>query len=351
MELQRKISSYFNGEEFPKNVLKNKISLLKKSIIKETGETKFLSFSASYQKKYHNLFTKEKVIVKFVKPFIKTKTDKFLKPLNEFVNYIRKNFKKEELVGAYIHGSLATNDYVSGYSDFDAILIIKEDVMKDDFKMIKIRNKIKKANTFLYLLDPLQHHNLFIITELDMKYYFQPTFPIELFNYAREITNYKNILKFRCFSEDEHLDKIFLYRIDMFSNPKKYKLDKKNVYDIKNAVQNILLLPALYLQGKNKKYLYKKYSFNKAKKDFSRKEWEIIERCSQLRRTFSFKTYYPYFFRKFLGTYAHYKILKALHLYLDRNNTKEMMQILGENFLYDAKKLSKKMYAKIKDGR
>ena len=137
----------------------------------------------------------------------------------------------------------------------------------------------------------------------------------------------------------------------MFSKPKKYKFNKKYVYHIKNSVQNILLLPTLYLQIKNKKYLYKKHSFNIAKKDFTKRDWDIIIKCSTLREKYSYKSIYPYFFRKFVGLYLHHKALKALHLYLDKNDFKKMIKILGNNYLSDAEKLSKKMVDKTKNGK
>ena len=47
----------------------------------------------------------------------------FLKPLNQFQEYVQKNFSKEDILGVYVHGSLADMEYVPHYSDFDAFLL------------------------------------------------------------------------------------------------------------------------------------------------------------------------------------------------------------------------------------
>ena len=169
MELQNKISSYLNGENFPKYFLGGELSSLKKNIVKNTNEKKFISFAKSYKLLYEKESKSKKKIVNKIEKLEINKGVPFLRPLAEFRDYIANNFNRDELIGAYIHGSLGTYDYIEGYSDFDAILIIKGSVLENDEKIKTLKKKITKLNTFLYLLDPLQHHNLFIISELDMK--------------------------------------------------------------------------------------------------------------------------------------------------------------------------------------
>ena len=115
-------------------------------------------------------------------------------------------------------------------------------------------------------------------------------------------------------------------------------------------MQNILILPTIYLQLKNKKYYYKKDSFNVAKKDFSKEVWKIVAQCSNVREKCPYNSYYPYLFRKFISFKLHYKFLKFLHIYCDRDNSKCIINIIGYNFLEKAKTLITKMEHKIEDG-
>lgn len=345
MKLNKEISNYLNGSYFPCltgeiKELKKRISMLPCSSIKNINKI--------YDSLYKNKKIKSKKSIKNIKTLNIDNKD-FLIPLKEFKDFINHNFTDDELIGAYIHGSLATNDYVEGYSDFDALLIIKKQVFNSEKKLKKLKNKITKANTFLYLLDPLQHHELFIITEFDMNYYFEPIFPLELFKYAKRITPYGKNLKFTCLEDKDYLKKIFNQHKKYFFDSSRFK--KKSPFFIKNYVQNTLLLPTIYYQTKNKKYIYKKFSFEKVKKEFSSKNWNIINKCTQIRNNCPYKSIYSYSLRKFIGINFHYKFLKLLHRYFDKNNSKCMLKILGKGYLQESKNLINEMEKKLKNAK
>lgn len=349
MKVQQKISSYLNGEYYSLRRFRDKpISFLKGKIIEITKEDKFISFEKSYDSVYEKGPVVKTVIKKDIKRLkYESKEKGFLRPVYEFQRYIKQYFSKDDMLGAYIHGSLGTMDYIEGYSDFDALLIFKKNIFNNDKKIESIRKKIKKANTFLYLLDPLQHHTLFIISELDMKYYFEPIFPVVLLDYALEITpGWNNKLVFRCLEAESQLRKVFRKRYRYYQKWKEKKY--MNAYDIKNAVQSILILPTLYLQAKTGKYLYKKFTFDKAKKDFNEKTWKIIEKATKVRENCSYESYYPYWLRKFIGINFHYKYLHLLHKYFDRNNSKCMLEIMGKNFLQESLTLVEIMQKNLK---
>ena len=50
-----------------------------------------------------------------------------------------------------------------------------------------------------------------------------------------------------------------------------------------------MLMPSLYLQAKNKKGIYKKYSFNIAADNFSNRDWEIMDKVSKIRMEWDYK--------------------------------------------------------------
>jgi predicted nucleotidyltransferase len=345
MELQKQISLYFNNSGFPS--LKNSEKSLKNNISKIIGKN-FSDFREVYESYYKNRKVKNKKIINNVER-LQISNDPFLKPLKEFKYYVNSSFTKDEILGVYVHGSLATGDYIKNYSDFDALIIIKKEVFNSEKKMKTLRKKIVKANTFLYLLDPLQHHELFIISEFDMNYYFEPIFPLELFKYAKEVTNFQNTLKFRCLENSEYLKKQFLVHKEFFFQPEKSGFNKKRVYYLKNFVQNILLFPSIYYQLKNNKAIYKKYSFERTKKDFTENEWKIVKKCTQIRISCPYESFYSYFLRKFIGLNFHYKFLKLLHRYFDKDNSRCMLKILGKNYLDKAKELILKMEKILKE--
>ena len=342
MLIQENISEYLNGKMPFQNNFTQKS--LKENIRKLTNERDFKSFSKSYD----NLYSKRKIkkikIVKKVAPLSISKRNIFLRPLREFKEYVLNNFTSKEILGVYVHGSLGDGNYVECYSDFDALFILRKEIFEDKKKLASIRKRIIKANTFLYLLDPLQHHNLFVISELDMKYYFETIFPVILFKEAKEVTNFKNKLTFYCLEDKKELDKAFnsTYNELHKKSKKNFRFYEKTSAHIKLFIQNIVFLPTLLAQEKNKKYLLKKESFSKMRKYFNKEEWKIIEKCSLIRKTWKYESYYPYWLRKFIGFNLHYKILSLIHRYLDKNDFKSISKNLGKGYLEDLRKFLKK---------
>ena len=208
MELNKEISNYLNGGYFP--CAGSELGKLRKKLF-SLSSCDINNIEKMYEKFYKKSKVKCKSTIKNIKPLKEISDSNFLQPLREFKSYVNKNFTEKEIFGVYLHGSLATRDYINNYSDFDALIILKKDMLASKKSLKKIKKKIVKANSFLYLLDPLQHHNLFIITEYDLNYYFEPIFPLELFKYAREVTNLNKNLNFRCLDESDYLKKRILY--------------------------------------------------------------------------------------------------------------------------------------------
>ena len=314
-------------------------------MIRVTGEERFQDFASSYDVLYGKEAVRQVVRKNSIKKFSPSGCQgiSFLRPVLDFYRFVRANFSPEELLGVYLHGSLGAMDFVEGYSDFDALFIVRQEIFKEDRLILKVKEKITRANTFLYLLDPLQHHNAFVICEADMQYYYETIFPTVLFDYACEVTDFHQELVFRCLNSEKYLEELFLFWEHVFDAPAQYGLDLPRVYSIKHAAQSIAFLPAAYLQAKTKQFMFKKFTFAGAKKDFPETDWAVIERVTKLRDTYSFKSFYPYHLRKWCGMNLHYKYLQILHRFLDRNRPREMLAVLGDQYLDEARQLIKKM--------
>ena len=87
-----------------------------------------------------------------------------------------------------VHGSVSTNDVVS-YSDFDGLLIVK-----DEYKNSKnLKNFIIESLKIIKHFDPLQHHGWFIIYESSLSNYDTTFFPIELYKKSKLVYPFKDI--------------------------------------------------------------------------------------------------------------------------------------------------------------
>lgn len=281
----------------------NKMKRLKKiaALLSDNG----YDFSDSIRKYKNDISSKDfaiilsslywdfsKIKIKSLKSIKKSKCEEFdmngykkidleyLSPLNELKDYASIHLR-QYLGGFYLHGSFATKDYVKGWSDVDTLAIVSRETIENPKKLLELRDRMYLMRHFFYKVDTLQHHGSMIISEHDIDYYCNAYFPVEVFKDSKSFFNDDKAIKFKArdFS-DEALSRLFWF-VSYFR-----KLNKNNVkpgsYETKSLLHAVTLFPTLYLQVKGIS-LYKKYSFDIAKKDFKKNEWQVIDEVSALR--------------------------------------------------------------------
>lgn len=192
------------------------------------------------------------------------------------------------LLGAFIHGSLATDDEIH-YSDFDALLVFKNQIFSNEEILAEVCYKILKAKRILNEYDPLQHHGFFILTELDLNYYCQEYFPVVLFDFSKSLFEEKGLnLSFQTRPSFEEGFVAFREMIRAIKNKLEFKRYPKNYCELKLILSQMMLLPSLYLQARGI-YVFKRDSFPLAKKDFSNSEWEVMDKITLIRNKWDFR--------------------------------------------------------------
>jgi len=193
----------------------------------------------------------------------------------------------DDLFGAYVHGSIGTYEEIL-FSDFDALVIIKNDVIFSPKRLAHVLKKLHKALLIMYEFDPLQHHGWFVLIEADFKYYPEDYFPHVLFKYAKSILPGKGNELVVDIPEEVELNR----PINNIANGIYIKLNKRNyprnMYELKSFLSQFMLLPALYVQARDKKGVYKKYSFEAAKEDFKMHLWSIMDEVSLIRKEWDY---------------------------------------------------------------
>ncbi len=96
-----------------------------------------------------------------------------------------------------VHGSVATDEVIE-YSDFDGLIIIKDQYVNSE-ELNKFR---KESLKLIYKFDPLQHHGWFEIQESDLNNYPQTYLPYELFKYSRLVYPNTTITLDLCLNEN-----------------------------------------------------------------------------------------------------------------------------------------------------
>lgn len=203
------------------------------------------------------------------------------------MNLIDKNLKND-LYGAYVHGSLATGEEIS-YSDFDGIVILNSDTINNPRKLSKAAQNLSKAFSMMIAFDPLQHHGWFVLSEQDLQSFPMDYFPVVLFEHSRSLMHKGTVLNYQPV-EENHNFKNNLKRLVQSVNRKLTKeMTGINMFRLKAILSEFMLLPSLYIEAKTGKGIYKKFSFNEAKKDFDPDTWSVMDEVSQIRKQWTYE--------------------------------------------------------------
>lgn len=255
--------------------------------------------------------------------------------------FLQQNLK-DDLAGAYVHGSLGTNELIA-YSDFDALVIIKDHVFQDEKKFIRVATKLKEAEKFMYSLDPLQHHGWFVLAESDLSNYNNHYFPVELFTHAKSIFA-TGLKKFEITIDDDlYFQSPFIGLCKIIERTTAHQKCPETLYELKTLLSGFMLLPALYVQQRDGKAVFKKFSFEKAKNDFTDGEWKIMNDVSAIRQQWNQKNV----LLQYEKIAARFAIIPFLAKFFRAKVTKDLKQKINKDFLKRMIQLTETMRTKI----
>jgi len=181
-----------------------------------------------------------------------------------------------------IHGSVATMDFIPGWSDLDTFVIVEADVFRNTRHLSRFRRKIIRLKPLLKEIDPLAHHGFIFSNEENLLAYPEYHMPAAALGYSKAMLGEIDIT-FHVRDGREEAEKNFYHYYDIFNEIARTGLIKNKPgdpeYQLKWFVAMLLLMPSLYLQAKGI-YLYKKFSF-----DFVRHPF--LGRLSRARKNFS----------------------------------------------------------------
>ena len=208
--------------------------------------------------------------------------EKLIEPIKHLKNFAEKNFI-DYISGFYLHGSFSTLDYIKGWSDLDTLIIVKKSTINEPDKLSQLRDFLYKSRKFFYKIDPLQHHGHMVITQYDLEHYCQTYFPVEIFKYSKSFLETEGVNKIKIRDcKIENMNKFYWF-VNYFRRVYLNRDYRMNSYNMKFFLHCITLFPALYLGAKGI-HVYKKYSFEIAKRDFQKDLWKPILTVEKMRQ-------------------------------------------------------------------
>lgn len=267
-----------------------------------------------------------------------TGENKFVLDLFRFLNNNLKNY----LAGAYVHGSIGTSEEIN-YSDFDALVILKDETLNDAAKLSEAAYLINQARCFMFLQDPLQHHGWFVLTETDLNNYDETYFPSELFHHTKSLFLDRGFELNLMIAEHQDYKTPFKNLCNSIEKKLEGQPHPKNLYELKNLLSEFMLLPALYVQARDKKGIYKKFSFQEARKDFSNNEWHVMDEVSLIRKNWNVEI--PRWKRKLIASskYFSFNLSKLLAPKISDELKEKMSMGFYQSMLNFTKTICKKI--------
>lgn len=224
----------------------------------------------------------------------------YLAPIIEMRDLVRENLA-EDIQDVILHGSLSTLDYVEGWSDVDAIMIVRNSTLGDPTKMRRLRRFMRELGVYMRKIDPLQHHGIMAVTEHDLRMYPDMFLPHQLFENTKTLLGHLELeLHVRDSGADQRVRFNAIYetfRSASETGTLKHhpyagvflKEDFTNasnaMYQMKYFLSVLLLLPSLYMNLKGV-YCTKKQSFTLCRPDLESENWGIIDRASRVRNAY-----------------------------------------------------------------
>lgn len=261
-------------------------------------------------------------------------TTSCLQSVYDLKEYLDKNFTRDELLGYYIYGSISDLSYIEGWSDLDAMVIIRKAVLNDTNWLRNFKKRLLRTLTFSYLFNPLSLHRYYIVTEYDLEAFVENSSYLKgienILNMSFEVSSYSNKYKFR-YLDSECKDyllkeklKNFLQEAASYYKKEFLKLKNKknlNAFEWKFIIASVLAtFRHFYRWNKGRLFYLRVNDIEDILDDFyalSPKSKLLIKKLCKIRKQCHTYSIYPYGIRKWIGLNWDFRLLGDLHKYLD----------------------------------
>lgn len=188
---------------------------------------------------------------------------------------MKNNLIRSKRISVQFLGSLGSFNPIP-YSDFDCLIILPLIYRLGIKEIYEIKKLYKFLNFQAHIFDPLQHHDIFIITEDELFSDIPSLYPLKLLNntwgYGRD--------HFYCLKNtDNKITSINFVNNNQYLRRLDYNQEPQNtLYQLKYTLSSIYLMPAYFYNAKNEIFS-KRSSINK-----------IINRIPNIKKKFNWLT-------------------------------------------------------------
>jgi len=227
-----------------------------------------------------------------------------------------------------IHGSYATRDFINNWSDLDIIVVLSDNIFRDEKLFNQACSFFRKISLICYRFDLLAHHRFVFITNFDLKYYPQSFLPLVVYQNCFDLSGRFGQLNFEV--RDDYFEKWRILRTSLDYLKEISQKKKITLWQYKKSLSIVLILPSLLLELKNI-YLYKRHSFDSVKKEFPDLDVSLVDDVSK-KRVYWKLPWHSFYLSKYLIMFLPIKISNFLHKVILYPYTHFKIE-LNDNFL------------------
>ena len=193
----------------------------------------------------------------------------------------------DDIQSVILHGSLGDGQ-LTGYSDVDALVILRNEVFLDPVRLNKVARRLSVARKFMCRFDPLQHHGWFVLSAQDLKSYPEAILPLESLSNASVLLGETQLRVFITPSDRTVFDVSARRMVRKLIHQLEDGWRPANAYQLKSLMSEFMMLPVLFLQALSGKGEKKCDSFKKAENYYPAEIWTIMNALSDARRNWKY---------------------------------------------------------------
>jgi len=200
--------------------------------------------------------------------------------------------------GIIVHGSVASRDFIVGWSDLDATIIISESTLEDPKKLCRLREASLSIHECIQRFDRLQHHGIHFLSPYDLLAYPDTYLPHVLYQDAvsllgnlkldisvrnsmpEQVERFNSI--HRLFKESIAVGEMRHHQFNGEYLQDSFVNADNAMYQMKYFLSLVMLLPS-YFANLRGILCSKSRSFELCRPFISEKAWSIVELASQVR--------------------------------------------------------------------
>lgn len=194
----------------------------------------------------------------------------------------------KDVLCVLLHGSCG-DGRTTGYSDVDALVVIRDEVFLDPQRLVALARPLSAACRQMYRFDALQHHGWFAISVQDLSNFPEEVLPLAAMKDAVVLFGERRL----SIRYSETTQKVFSQRADRQFEKLEEQLSSgwrpSNLYQLKSLFSEFMLLPVLLMQAKTGKGYSKRESFAAARSSFDPETWAIMDEVSVLREKWEYR--------------------------------------------------------------